>query len=185
VVSSQEQRRIPHVRELAVVGDFALIGGYPAWFLGRLLTGYPGGLERLLARAGIPSERRDDVLRASGALIHVGTAWRLDQEGHAGSGSGTAFDEEADPHARSKCGLLPSTHQNGDAFTAAREASPFLGTSEAAVALGVSARLVRRLASTGALRGQRDAGGRWQFAPADVAAERARRMNGAGDRDVA
>jgi hypothetical protein len=42
------------VRELAVDGDFALIGGFSAHFLGRLLMGYPGGVERLLARSGNP-----------------------------------------------------------------------------------------------------------------------------------
>jgi len=41
------ERRIPRVRELAVVGDFAVIGGFTALFLGRLLSGYPGGLEQL------------------------------------------------------------------------------------------------------------------------------------------
>jgi hypothetical protein len=93
---SEEQRRIPHVRELAVVGDFAVIGGYSAEFLGRLLTGYPGGIERLLARSGIPIERGDDVLRAVAALVRVGTTWRLEQE--ACSGSGTSVDERADRH---------------------------------------------------------------------------------------
>jgi hypothetical protein len=175
---SDEPRRVPHVRDIAVAGDFALIAGYPAELLGRLLTGYPGGLERLLARSEIPSERRDDVLRAVGALAQVGTVWRLEQERR--SGSGTAFDEEVDPHAPSKRGLLPSTYENGEASTAAREASPTLGTSEVASVLGVSTRLVRRLAQTGALRGRRDAGGRWQFTVANVAAERERRMTGSG-----
>jgi hypothetical protein len=50
-VRGEQHLRIPHVRELAVMGDFAVIGGYSAWFVGRLLTGYPGGLERLLARS--------------------------------------------------------------------------------------------------------------------------------------
>ena len=44
--------RVPHVRELAVIGDFALISGHAAWILGRLLTGYPGGLGLLLATLG-------------------------------------------------------------------------------------------------------------------------------------
>jgi hypothetical protein len=174
-VSGEEQRRIPHVRELAVMGDFAVIGGFSAFFLGRLLTGYPGGLERLLARSGIPPERRDDVLRAVGALIHVGANWRLEHE--SGSGSGTNVAQEADPHASSKRGPLPSTHENGVASATPSEASPILSTKEVAGCLGVSTRLVRRLASTGALPGQRDAGGRCQFAILDVAAERERRVS--------
>jgi hypothetical protein len=63
---------VPQIREVAIADSFALIGGYPAWFLGRVLGDYPGGLERLLARSGIPSKRREDVLRAVGALIHGG-----------------------------------------------------------------------------------------------------------------
>jgi helix-turn-helix protein len=177
-------RRIPLIREVAIADSFALIGGYPAELLGRLLTGYPGGLERLLARSGIPSERREDVLRAVGALVHVGTAWRFEQE--RGSGSGTSVDGEAGPHAPSSRGLLPLTHQNRDGSpTAAREASPILGTSEVASALGVSPRFVRRLASMGAFPGRRDAGGRWQFDVADVAAEHERRMTAQGRADAA
>ncbi len=184
---SEEQRRIPHVRELAVVGDYAVIGGHSAFFLGRLLGGYPGGLERLLARSGIPAERCEDVLKAVAALVYVGTAWQLEQgSGSAsGSASGTRLGSEAGSHVRSSSHDGFSKSKNGALSMSAREASPFLGTSEAAAALGVSTRLARRLASTGALRGQRDAGGRWQFAAADVAAERDRRMNATGDRDAA
>jgi excisionase family DNA binding protein len=179
---SEEQRRIPHVRELAVIGDYAVIGGHSAEFLGRLLAGYPGGIERLLARSRVPPKRREDILRAVGALVLVGANWRLEHEG--GSASGTAPGAGPNSHAPSKRDGFSSPEQNGKAFTAS-EASPFLGTSEVASVLGVSTRMVRRLTSTGALRGQRDAGGRWQFAPADVAAERTRRMNATGDRDVA
>jgi excisionase family DNA binding protein len=172
---SDGQRRVPHVRELAVLGDFAVIGGYSAWFLARLLTGYPGGLEPLLARSAVPPDRRDDILRAVTALGHVGVSWRLEHA--SGSGSGTAFGKKADPPAGSKRGPLLSPHENGETSTAAREASPILGTTEVASALGVSTRLVRRLAGSGALPGQRDAGGRWQFSAADVATERERRVN--------
>jgi excisionase family DNA binding protein len=177
VVSRQEQRRIPHIRELAVVGDYAVIGGHSAFFLGRLLGGYPGGLERLLARSGIPAERCEDVLKAVAALVHVGTTWQLEQESGSGSASGTRRGAEVGSPVRSSSHDGFSKSTNGTPSMSARETSPFLGTSEAAVALGVSTRLVRRLASTGALRGQRDAGGRWQFAAADVAAERDRRVS--------
>jgi hypothetical protein len=51
---SEEQRR-PHVRELAVAGDFALVGGFSAFLVGRILSGYPGGLERLLCAVGNPA----------------------------------------------------------------------------------------------------------------------------------
>jgi len=174
-----EPPRVPEVRSAAVAGDFALVGGYSAEFLGRLLIGYPGGLERLLARSGVPPGRRDDVLRAVRALVHVGTSWRLQIDG---SGSGNDLGAMPDHDAPSQRGLLSS--QDGEASSPLREASPFLGTSEVAGVLGVSTRMVRRLASTGALPGQRDAGGRWLFAVVDVAAERDRRMNDAGDRDV-
>lgn len=181
-MSGGEHRRIPHVRELAVIGDFAVIGGYSAEFLGRLLSGYPGGLERLLARSGVPPERRDDILRAAGALVHVGAQWRIEQE--AGSASGTAPSASANPSAPSQRGLS-SRDRNGEAPFPSSGASPFLGATEVANVLGVSPRMVRRLGSTGALPGQRDAGGRWLFAAVDVAGERDRRMNQAGGRDVA
>jgi hypothetical protein len=99
---SDEPRRVPVVREVAIVADsFALVGGFPAWFLGRVLAGYPGGLERLLARSGIPSERREYVLRAVGALIHVGTAWRLEQE--SGSASIRPLGQYGRPSGASIC----------------------------------------------------------------------------------
>jgi excisionase family DNA binding protein len=179
---SDEPRRVSVIREVAIADSFVLVGGYPAWYLGRVLRGFPGGLEALLVRSGIPPERRDDVLRAVGALVHVGTAWRLDQE--RGSGSGTNVDEGADPHAPSRRGLLLSTRGSIEASTS-RAASPVLGTSEVASALGVSPRMVRRLAATGDLPGHRDAGGRWQFTVADVAAERERRMTGTRRADAA
>jgi excisionase family DNA binding protein len=176
---SDEPRRVPVVREVAIADSFALIGGFSAHFLGRLMSGYPGGLERLLVRSGIPPDRRDDVLRAVGALVHVGANWRLEHE--VGSGSGTSPSAVTDLRAPSKRdGFSSSIHENGEASTAAREASPILGTSEVASVLGVSPRLVRRLAATGDLPGHRDAGGRWQFTVADVAAERERRMSGRG-----
>ena len=81
---SEEQLRVPHVREVAVIGSFAVIGGHAAWLLGRLLSGYPGGLELLLARSGISADRGGDVLRAVGALVHVGTSWRLEHEAGPG-----------------------------------------------------------------------------------------------------
>jgi hypothetical protein len=128
-------RRVPVIREVAVLEDFAVIAGYSTEFLGRLLTGYPGGLERLLARSGVAAERRDDVLRAVGALVHVGTSWRLKHEG--GSGSGTSPGGLVDPGAPSQRGLS-SRDRNGETSPAARGASPFLGTAEVASALGVS-----------------------------------------------
>ncbi len=180
-MSAVELRRIPHVRELAVIGDYAVIGGHSAEFLGHLLAGYPGGIERLLARS---PKRREDILRAVGALVLVGANWRIEHEG-GGSASGTAPGAGPNSHAPSKRDGFSSPEQNGGASTAS-EAPPFLGTSEVAGVLGVSTRMVRRLANTGALLGHRDAGGRWQFAAVDVAAERDRRMTERQERsDVA
>jgi hypothetical protein len=85
VTVSASRHRVAQIREVAIADSFALISGYSAEYLGRLLTGYPGGLERLLAQSGVPPDRRDDVLRAVGALLHVGANWRLEHE--AGSGS--------------------------------------------------------------------------------------------------
>jgi hypothetical protein len=110
---SEEQRRIPHVRELAIVGDYAVIGGHSAFFLSRLLGGYPGGLERLLARSGIPAERADDVMKAVSALVYVGTIWQLEQE--SASASGTGLDSDAGSHVRS------SRH---DGFTKSENGEP-------------------------------------------------------------
>jgi hypothetical protein len=93
------------------MGDFAVIGGYSAHFLGRLLTGYPGGLERLLARSGVPADRRGDILRAVGTLVHVGASWRFERE--ASSGSGTMHGAAADLCALSKRDGSSSVDRNG------------------------------------------------------------------------
>jgi hypothetical protein len=53
--------------------------------------------------------------------------------------------------------------------------SPSWSAQDAARVLGLTDRRVRALADKGLLRGRRDPGGRWQFDPADVAAERDRR----------
>jgi excisionase family DNA binding protein len=171
--------RVPQIREVAIADSFAMIGGFPAWFLSRIVVGYPGGLERLLARSGIPPERRDDVVRAVGALAHVGTAWRLSQE-RGSAGSGTNIAEAAEPHAPSQHEQAPS---NPPLAAAAWEALPLLSTAEVATVLRVSTRFVRRLAATGALRARRD-GGRWRFDAAVVEAERERRMSGRGRADA-
>ena len=62
-----EPLRVPAVREVAVAGDSAIVRGYAAWFVHRVLRDYlPGGLEALLARSGVPQEKRRDVLLAQG-----------------------------------------------------------------------------------------------------------------------
>jgi hypothetical protein len=90
-VSERPSLRVPQVREAAVAGQYAIVGGCSAWLISRLLSGYPGGLEQMLVRNGIPEDRRDDVLRAVGALAHVGAEWRVAQ----GSGSGTELAPES------------------------------------------------------------------------------------------
>lgn len=45
--------RVPQIREVAIADSFAFVGGYPAWYLGRVLRGFPDGLEALLVRSGI------------------------------------------------------------------------------------------------------------------------------------
>lgn len=149
-----ERPRVVRVGEVAMVGDHALIGGYAAWFLARMIEGFPGGLEPLLARSGVPPERRQAVRRAACALEEAGAAWRL---AHAARASTSGSDEGAD-----RSSAVRSTHGH-------------LGAPEVASILGVSSRRVRMLADEGELRGERDAGGRWLFDPTEVAAMKAAR----------
>jgi hypothetical protein len=184
-VVSEVERRVPHVREVAIVGEFAVIGGASAWLLHCLLIRYPGGgLERLLLRSALPPERRRDVLRASRALAEVGAAWRL-EHALAGSSSGT-------PSATDRAGDLPSKREQDRRVELEREdeaafAFPAraLSASDTARVLGLSSRRVRVLAETRSLRGYRDSGGRWWFAADVVEVERKRRMKeGARSRGV-
>ena len=138
--------RVPHVREAAVAGDVALVGGYGAWFLHRLIEATPGGLEATLARSGVPLDRREGVLAAWHALGEVGGRWRM-----AASASGRP---EGQPEERPVGSM---------------------SASDVGVVLGITARAVRLLATAGILAGRREHGGRWIFAAADVAAEQARR----------
>jgi hypothetical protein len=159
-VSDEAQRRVPHVREAAVAGDVALVGGYSAWFLGRVLQTFPGGgIESLVARAGVPPGRQNDVLRAVAALVHVGAEWWLATGRGSVSASGSEVDDRGEAPVRSTL-----------------HGSSFLSAQDAARVLGLTDRRVRMLADKGLLRGRRDPGGRWQFDPAAVMAERDRRM---------
>ena len=151
---SGESLRVPAARDVALAGDTALIRGYPAWFVHRVLRGYPGGLEALLSRSGVPQEKRRDVLLAQAALGQAGAMWRL----AAASTSGSAEGEEGGPGLHSE-GAMRSR----------------LTARDAAVVLGISDRQIRALASSAHLRGCRDPGGRWWFAAADIVAERERR----------
>ena len=151
---SGEPLRVPSVREVAIVGDSAIVRGYAAWFLHRVLRDYPGGLEALLGRSGVPQEKRRDVLIAQLALGQAGALWRRDLASTSGSPEG---DEGA--------AALPS----GGAIDS------LLSARDAASLLGITDRQIRALAGSAHLRGQRDPGGRWLFAAADVEAERKRR----------
>ena len=153
------ERRVPHVREVAVAGDFALIGGYSAWFLARVLAGYPGGLERLVARSGLPPERRADVMRALAALQEAGARWQLGRI----STSGSPEVDGTDADVRSK-------------RASSRSELSLLSAGDVAGVLGVSDRRVRQLVSEGRLTAERDAGGRLRFERADVAAFVERRL---------
>src|SRR5688572_5483687 len=99
-MTERPARRVPHVREVAVAGEFALIGGYAAWFLARLLEGYPAGLERLVARSGLSPDRRADIFQAARALADAGARWRLEHDGR-GSSSGTLSGGEQLSNVRS------------------------------------------------------------------------------------
>jgi hypothetical protein len=80
-LSSAPITRVRHVREVGAAGSFVLIGGWPAWYLHRVLRDYPGGLERLLARSGVGPEKRIAVEGCRG-FRPVGARW-LDLEGVA------------------------------------------------------------------------------------------------------
>jgi hypothetical protein len=153
------RRPVNHVRDAAVAGDTALVRGFAAWFIGRLLEDAHGGLEVVLARSGVAPERRADVLRAHAALVEVGSAWRLAQ---AASASGTAAGDVGCADVRSELGTLPD----------------LLGSRDVASALGVTDRRVRALAQSGLLRGRTDPSGRWWFDSAAVEAELQRRSRG-------
>jgi hypothetical protein len=136
---SDEERRVPHVRVVAVAGDFALVAGFPAYFLARLLLALPGGLAAQLGRYGLPPEQHADVLRAIDALRHAGAAWQLEQARQAASASGSDRTGGTDSRIRSG---------RGDAL---------LTSKDVAVILGVTPRRVRMLAEHGGcLRGHRD-----------------------------
>jgi hypothetical protein len=157
---SGPKRRVVHVQEVALVGDFAVLGGYPAWFLAGVLTRHvPGGIDALIAKSGVRAELRADILRAVDALEEAGAAWRLAQAvAGSASTSGSADGELV-------VGDVPS--ERGD--------RQILSARDAASCIGVTDRQIRALATAGALPGSRDSGGRWWFRAEDVNAERARR----------
>lgn len=150
-----QRRPVNHVRDAAVAGDTALVRGFSAWFIGRLLEDVKGGLETVLQANRVTPERRADVLRAHAALLEVGATWRLAQ---AASGSGSENPDQSQVEARS-----------------GNSACPSLGSRDVANALDVSDRQARSLAAQGLLRAERDAGGRWQFDPDSVREEQERR----------
>jgi hypothetical protein len=158
--------RVAHVNEAAVAGDTALIRGYAAFFLAEALGRLPGGIEALLARSGVPADRRLDVLRAYEALREVGGAWRVALAAAAsGSSSGTRGGQGGGEGVPSGRGSFPSRR---------------LSARETAAVLGVSDRYVRELgASSGLLGGERDSSGRWSFDAAAVEAELTRRREAA------
>jgi excisionase family DNA binding protein len=167
---TSERRRVPHVQAVAVVGSHTLIGGFPAYFLSRLLVNLPGGLTAQLGRYGLSAEHHADVLRAVDGLRHAGAAWQLERAREAGSGSGSDPANEIGPR------LLLKGHE-GASF---HGSSLLLSADDAASVLGISGRRVRMLAGKGLLPGHRDSGGRWRFAAADVEAVREQRaLNGA------
>ena len=147
---------VPSVSESALAGEFALVRGYSAWIIWRLLRDFPGGLEEKLARTGVELGRREDVLQAHAVLGCAGALW---QQKRATSTSGRPEGVSVEPALRS-----------------AGDPAHHLGARDAAALLGVSARHVRALAGASVLRGRQDHGGRWMFDPADVEAERERRM---------
>jgi hypothetical protein len=157
-----ELPRVAHVNEVCTLGEHAVVGGFPAWFLFRLLADLPGGLDAKLGRYGLPPERHAAVLRAVAALEHAATAWRLNRATSA-SGSDQTSDVEAAVRSQGVSGM----------------SEQLLPARDAASVLGLTDRGVRLLASQGRLAGSRDSAGRWFFHRDVIAAERERRVRGA------
>ena len=146
---------VPSVGESALAGDFALVRGYSAWILWRLLRDFPGGLEEKLARTGVELGRREDVLQAHAVLGCAGALW---QHERASSTTGTS-----------------EVVSGEEALGSEGDRAHHIGARDAAALLGVSDRRVRSLAGASILRGRRDHGGRWLFEVDDVRAEAERR----------
>jgi excisionase family DNA binding protein len=151
-MAADVRRRVPHVDDVAVTGDVALIRGSSALRLARLLAEeLTGGLEATLVRRGVGPEARARVLRAYHALEQAGGAWLEERNAAAAGGNAATGGNELD---------LPSEE--------------WMGTNKTALRLGVSPRRVRQLAATGELPGLNDRG-RLRFRRADVDAIRDRR----------
>ncbi len=138
---------VVRVRESAVVGGFALIGGLPAWAVSSLLRNFPGGVEKALARNGVPPARVRDVLRAVEALELVAADWRT------GAGAPSAP-------------LLPSGNEERQ-FADSPARSDDMSADDAAVILQRTSRRVRQAAAMGELPGHRERGC-WRFRREDV-----------------
>lgn len=153
--------RVPHANETSVTGECAIVSGFGAWFLGDALARGPlrAELEALLRRGKVSADDRAKVERACLALAAAGALWSFRERATSTSGS---------PDRQAGEAQAPSGgNEDGIALSA----------QEAALALGVSDRQVRVLASMGRLPGRRDSSGRWFFTAAVVDAERERRRS--------
>jgi excisionase family DNA binding protein len=153
--------RVPVVDEVVVVGDCAIVRGYPAYFIGLAFSDgrMRRDFEALMARSCVPLKEREQIMRVFTALAAAGSLW-------CSSDSGTETGD-------ADC----------DARTSEQRESPslvfgsVLSASEAALLLGLTDRQVRKLAAAGRLRGERDRAGRWRFRLSAIEAEAERRMN--------
>jgi Helix-turn-helix domain len=143
-------RRVPHVQDVAVVADAAIVRGRAAWLLARVLAhNIPGGIGSLLLRVGASPADRDAALRAYAALEHAGELWHA-QVGASASGTAATGTTPADLRSER-----------------------WLTTTEVALLLERSPRRVRQLARAGTLPALLDAGV-WWFERANVLAYRER-----------
>jgi len=96
------QPRVAHVRDVAISGDSVSLRGYSAWFVRKALEGAKGGFEGLVARSGVPPERRVDLLRAR-STKHVGcrATWMPKPSASGSNGSSRAScSRRASQHRR-------------------------------------------------------------------------------------
>ena len=143
--------RVPHVREVAVAGDVALIGGGAAWFLAYVLSErLPGGIESALEAMCVGPRGRDTIRRAYLALEEVGARWQAERSASA-RGNG-----------------------EGPAAAAGLASDEWITSKQAALLLDRSPRRVRQLAIAGDLPGRLRAG-RWELVRREVLGFRERR----------
>lgn len=132
------QRRVQHVVDVAVAGDYVLVGGGAAWLI---LPALREGLDARLRECG--PEAQETMVRTYQALYEVAAGW---QAKHAASPAGNGEAAVPEPSLVSESWCL---------------------SKHAAAMLGVTPRRVRQLVGLGDLTG-RLRGGRLEVLEREV-----------------